>query len=89
MLVAPGKNAVTGATKGLFFFTAIFYLLGGIIMFISLKDPLIILQYVGLFIVITLGALLLISLFNLIFKIPRPVKKALFICLPLLFYFYV
>ncbi len=24
MLVAPGKNAVTGATKGLFFFTAIF-----------------------------------------------------------------
>ena len=83
--VSPGTGAIKGASIGLWVFTALFYLLGSIIMVVILRDPWILLLYLGFLFVSALGAFLLISLFNLIFKIPRHVKKALFICLPLLF----
>jgi dienelactone hydrolase len=83
-LITPGPNAVKGAAKGLWIFTAIFYVFNGIVMAVSIKDPWVLLLVTAFIILAILTASLSISLINLVYKIPVPVKKALFVCLPLL-----
>jgi dienelactone hydrolase len=84
-LIAPGQNALSGAAKGIWVLAVFLFVYNGIVMSVNIKDPWVIFLVTAFFLMAFLGGRLLISLFSFIYKIPVQLKRALFICVLLLF----
>ena len=83
--IIPGKNAVKGASIGLLAITGLLWLLFAVIIAKNIHDPWILLLFLGFALAALLSSLLTIWLIERINEIPRVLKLALLIALPLLF----
>ena len=82
--ITPGKNAVKGAVVGLLSITVLLWLLYSILVAKSIKDPWILLLFLGFTLAALLASFLTLWLVKLVYKIPRAYKLALLIAIPLL-----
>ncbi|MFC4723408.1 hypothetical protein ACFO5O_13820 [Geojedonia litorea] len=82
--ITPGANAIKGAAIGLFIVTAILWLTFTLLMTINIKDGWVLAFGLVMALLTILLALLTVKVLNKINNLPRVLKLALFICLPLL-----
>ena len=82
--ITPGKNAVQGATFGLVIISVVLWILFAILVAISSKDFWVLLLFIGFTLAVLLASFLILSLVNLINKIPKTYKLGLLIAVPLL-----
>lgn len=82
--IIPGKNAVKGAAAGLLAITLVLWLLYAVLVAKNIRDPWILLLFVGFTLIALLASFLIPWVVKLLYKIPRFYKIALFIAVPLL-----
>ncbi len=84
--ITPGKNALRGASLGLLFMTAIFWLVYSIRVYVGLKDEWVLLLSFALVLVATLFGFVIRWAIKLLSNVPRFYKLVLLIAFPLLFF---
>ncbi|WP_276390057.1 chlorophyllase/cutinase-like alpha/beta fold protein [Eudoraea chungangensis] len=83
--ISPGKNAITGAAKGLLVCSGILWVLHAIIVSINIKDNWILLLFLSFTLMVILASYLSLWGINKINSIPKVYKVALGISIPLFF----
>ncbi len=83
--ITPGKNAVKGAAIGLLSITGLLWLLFAVLIAKNIRDPWIMLLFLGFALAALLSGLLTVGLIKRLDKIPRVYKLAVLIAFPLLF----
>lgn len=83
--ITPGKTAVKGATLGLLSITLVLWLLYSILFAKNIKDPWVLLLFLGFTLAALLVSYLSLRLLRLLHNIPKNYLLALLISVPLLF----
>jgi len=84
-VITPGKNALQGASKGLFWTTGILFILFIALSTGAMGDPWIIPLFIIIIVTLTLIALLANLLIKQLHLFPKILKITLIICIPILF----
>ena len=82
--VKPGSNAINGASKTLIYVILFFWVYFTINLAIETKDPWIMLFGLFLLLVVVLSALLTVKVLRVLYLIPKQLKIAIFLAIPLL-----
>lgn len=84
--IKPGQNAINGASKTLLSIVIACWLIFVIQLAFVIRDPWFIVFGIVMLLLFVLSARLLIKVIRLLYTFPKPLKMAMFIAIPLLFF---